>query len=272
MICVPRSDEGYQLLAQRVRRLTGLDLSHYRQQQLLRRLKAYLDRHGLPDYGSLARRITNDSQALRDFMDYLTINVTEFFRDGRPFEMLARDVLPRLLVEFRYLKVWSAGCSSGAEPYSLAILLEELDPGGRHQVLGTDVDGAVLQMAQEGLYDDYALRGVSRERRRKFFEEVEQGMWRVLPDLRRKVQFLRHDLLADPYPQEQHLILCRNVVIYFTEEAKGRVHRQLARSLVPGGYLLVGATETLLTPGPLGLEIAGPFLYRRSAPLPAAVE
>ncbi|HLS88871.1 MAG TPA: protein-glutamate O-methyltransferase CheR [Sphingobacteriaceae bacterium] len=267
-----RPDDGYQMLAQRVRRLTGLDLRHYRQQQLQRRLKAYLDRHGLPDYGSLARRITNDSQALRDFMDYLTINVTEFFRDGRPFDMLVRDVLPSLLAEFRRLKVWSAGCASGAETYSLAILLEELDPGGGHQVLGTDVDGTILKLAQEGVYDEHALRGVSPERRRKFFEEVAPGMWRVLPELRRKVRFVRHDLLADPYPEEQHLILCRNVVIYFTEEAKSRVHRQLAESLVPGGYLLVGATETLLMPGPLGLEIAGPFLYRRTAPQPAAVE
>lgn len=269
---MPGVDDGFQLLAQRVRRLTGLDLGNYRQQQLQRRLKAYLDRYGLPDYAALSRRIAGDAQALRHFMDYLTINVTEFFRDGRPFDMLVREVLPQLLAEFRHLKLWSAGCSSGAEPYSLAILLEELDPGGSHQVLGTDVDVTVLDVATQGVYDEYALRGVSPERRRKFFVAEGEGLWRVLPELRRKVKFQRHDLLADPYPQKQHLILCRNVVIYFTEEAKRRVHRELARSLVPGGYLLVGATETLFTPEQLGLELAGPFLYRRSAALPATVE
>lgn len=256
------AEQGYAMLEMRLRQLSGIDLAAYKQRQIQRRLGAYLGRTGVANLSALADTIAADPVALKSLKEYLTINVTEFFRDGRPFAMLAERVLPDLRAQHRQLRVWSAGCSIGAEPYSVAMLLAESDPLGQHHVLGTDLDASVLAVAREGVYAEDKLKGLTPARRHQFFT-VEDARWRVGERIRRQVHFRQHNLLTDPYPGQQHLILCRNVVIYFTEERKNQVYAQLVQALVPGGYLLVGATETVFMPGKLGLEPAGPFLYRR---------
>lgn len=254
--------QDFDYFRQQLHRLTGIDLAAYKERQMRRRLTVYLERSGLADFKELAQIIVADAAQLEKLKAYLTINVSEFFRDGHPFEALAQQVLPELRETFDALKIWSAGCSFGYEPYSVAMLLAEQDPGGQHEILGTDLDDEALAVARKGWYSEEKLKGVSQRRRRQFFQRQGEG-WQVGGQLSRLTRFRRHDLLRDPYPGGQHLILCRNVVIYFTEEAKAQVHRQLAQALVPGGYLLVGATETIFSAHTYGLESAGPFLYRR---------
>lgn len=230
---------------------------------MIRRLTSYLRRVDAADFSALAMRITRDDAALAHLKDYITINVSEFFRNPDRYAALETEILPVLIKEFGSLRIWSAGCSIGAEPYSLSILLEEIDPAGGHRVLGTDVDTGALEAARAGVYTADKLKEVSPERLRRFFAQTPEGTWRITPRIRQRVSFRVHDLLRDPYPLGQHLVLCRNVVIYFVDDAKEEVFRKLAGSLVAGGYLVVGSTESIFRPERYGLQTAGSFVYRR---------
>lgn len=253
---------GYDYFEARLKVRAGIDLSYYKERQMLRRLTGYLRRVGVDNFQQLADLIDRDDQALDALKNFLTINVTEFFRNPERFDDLKLRVLPQLIDEFGTLSIWSAGCSFGAEPYSISILLEELDPKGRHQVLATDIDRQALQQASEGVYGPETLRGVSPSRRR-YFTQTSDGKWRIDDAIKARVRLRRHDLLTDPYPTGVHLIVCRNVVIYFTDDAKEKIFRGFSRSLVPGGYLLIGSTESIFSPGNYGLRQAGPFIYQR---------
>ncbi|MBO2522086.1 MAG: chemotaxis protein CheR [Firmicutes bacterium] len=254
---------GYELLASTFKRRTGIDLAAYKERQMIRRLTSYLKRVDAPDFAALALRIARDDEALAHLKDYITINVSEFFRNPDRYAVLESDILPELIRKFGALRVWSAGCSIGAEPYSLAILLEELDPQGAHRVLGTDVDTGALEEARAGVFAADKLREVSPERLERHFTQTGVGLWQVSQRVRDRVRFRVHDLLRDPYPVGQHLILCRNVVIYFVDEAKEEVFHKLAGALVEGGYLMVGSTESIFRPERYGLQSAGSFIYRK---------
>ncbi len=252
----------YAALVHLLKRQTGLDLTQYRPEQMERRLLAALHRMGLRSPEEFLARARQDPALLADLVDRLTIHVSEFFRNPELFEILQRKVLPELRARFGELRVWSAGCSHGAEAYSVAILLQELDPSGGWSVLGTDIDRGVLQQAEEGVYRDPEIRNVSPQRRARFFVR-EEDRWRVHPEVRRRVRFRRHDLLSDPFGGPWHLILCRNVVIYFTEEAKQDLYRRFLHALAPGGYLFVGAAEQVFGAREMGFEPVHPFFYRK---------
>jgi chemotaxis protein methyltransferase CheR len=248
-----------------VNRLTGVDLTAYRQGQMRRRLDVLRTRVGAPDFLTYARLLERDPERLQELRDFLTINVTEFFRDTPHFHRLATHVLPSLLAVRRSLRVWSAACSVGAEPYSLAMLLLDLDPVGAHRVIATDIDRTALARARRG--DNYSaaeVRGVGPERLARFFVPAsETSAWALRPEVRRMVEFREQDLLVDTPGHVFDLILCRNVVIYFTDEAKRGLYERLTGALRPGGVLLLGATEVLPRPSTLGLAVEGPSLYRR---------
>jgi len=261
----PVADPGFPRLQRALQATAGLDLGAYKEKQMLRRLSGFISREGMRDLGELADAVTRDAAVRQRLLDFLAINVTEFFRNPERFEDLARRVLPELRRNWDRLRIWSAGCSNGSEPYSLAILLDELEPGSsdRHQILGTDIDREALQEAEKAIYAEDRLKEVSPARLRRYFRALGDGRFEIVPEVRRYVRFSVHNLLRDPYPTGQHLILCRNVIIYFTETAKQDIFAKLAASLVPGGYLLVGSTETIFQPGRYGLRAAAPFLYTR---------
>lgn len=254
----------YAALVQLVRDRLGLDLGAYRQDSMERRVQAALRRMGVTSLADFLTQARQDPSLLQDLVDRLTIHVSEFFRNPELFAVLERRVLPELRSRFGSLRVWSAGCSNGAEAYSVAMLLAELDPIGGWSVLGTDVDRSVLVQAEEGCYRDADVRHVDAARRARFFVR-EDGLWRVRTELRRRVRFRRHDLLSDPFGGPWHLVLCRNVVIYFTEDAKRALYRRFVEALQPGGYLFVGAAEQVVGARELGLEPTSPFFYRKSA-------
>jgi chemotaxis protein methyltransferase CheR len=171
----------------------------------------------------------------------LTVPVSEFFRTPEQFERLRRDILPRLLQERPELRIWSAGCSYGAEPYSVALLLEELTPGARHYILATDVDEQALARARAAdSFSERDLRHVPSQMRAKY---VAQGQ--LLPEIRTRVTFRAHDLRSEPSEGEFDLIVCRNVMIYLAEAAKRQLYGALYHALRTGGYLFVGDAEVL---------------------------
>lgn len=258
-------DVQFETLRQKVLKLTGIDLEHYKGSQLKRRLETFAQRHRAGDLVSLAQRLERDPHLLREFRDFLTINVSEFYRNPEKFNELKETILPSLLRQTPRLRVWSAGCSHGAEVYTVAMLLEELTPGRAHYLLATDIDAVSLERARRAVYGENEMRSLPERLRRRFFRQVEEGYQLKEPILSR-VEFRHHNLLQDPFPEGMNLILCRNVVIYFTEEAKARLYRRFAESLQPGGVLFIGATETIFQPHKFGLELMSSCFYRKTQP------
>jgi chemotaxis protein methyltransferase CheR len=242
----------------------GLDLGQYKPAQVWRRVHAFASLRGHGNWRSLLAACRTDASLRRALAEMLTINVSEFFRNPEAWETLAHEVLrPRLAVGESF-RAWSAGCSTGQEPYSLAILLRELAPATPARILATDVDAAALAVAARGRYEPAQMSGLSPARRERAFLHQEGG-WVVRPEIRALVTFRRHDLLTDPAPTGFDLVLCRNVVIYFAEEAKEALYSRLAAALRPGGVLFIGATETITQPRRHGLRYLRPGFFAREA-------
>ena len=252
----------------RVERSLGVRLSDYKEDQMRRRLMMLAKTASATsflDYLAIAGRDPATMQALRDQM---TINVTELLRNPRLFEDLDRHILPELVRarEGMPLAVWSAGCSYGAEAYSVAMLLREMPGRPPFKIKGTDLDLAILARANSPRFSRADMVSVPAGAKRRHFIEVDEDTFLPTPDLRSRIGFSSHDLLADPYPVATYdLILCRNVVIYFNEEAQNRVYQGFARALRPGGVLFVGGSERVSAGAEDHFERVRPFFYRVKA-------
>jgi chemotaxis protein methyltransferase CheR len=246
-------------------RITGLDLTGYKVPQMLRRLSVLLARVNVTTFAEYARLLERDPRLRQEFCDFATINVSEFFRDGDRFDDLEQR-LRGLLASGAGLRAWSAGCSIGAEPYSLAMLSLEIAPGRRHSIVATDIDDTVLARAR--LASDYLpadVRNVGPKRLARWFTRGADGRFALKPAARSMVSFRKHDLLRDLPPGGAFdLVCCRNVVIYFTEEAKDRMYASFVDALRPGGILFIGATEAIMKPQSVGLRALGPGFYSRT--------
>lgn len=246
-------------------RAIGVPLGQYKEPQMKRRLASIMSRRGLDGWPAFEKAIATDHKLLGDVRDTLTINVSEFFRQADRFQELQAKWLPALIKERRQLKIWSAGCSIGCEPYTLAMILNELDPRGNHSILATDVDMPILSRAREGNgYLPSEVRAVPPALLKKYF--IGEGeTFRVTDEIRRKVNFRRHDLLSDPYPTDLDMILCRNVVIYFTDEAKQHIYKGFSKALRPSGLLFIGGSEMIMRSGEIGFRTAGTSMYQKAA-------
>ena len=246
-------------------RAIGVPLGQYKEPQMKRRLASIMTRRGIAGWPQFEKAITADAALLGDVRDTLTINVSEFFRQADRFQELQSKWFPAMLKERRTLKIWSAGCSIGCEPYTLAMILNEVDPRGSHSIVATDVDMPILSRAKDGKgYLASEVRSVPAPMLKKYFA-AEGDTYAVTDAVKRMVTFRRHDLLKDAYPSDLDVILCRNVVIYFTEEAKQQIYAGFTGALRPGGYLFVGGSELISRSRDLGLKTDGTSLYHRAA-------
>lgn len=255
-------DADYTLFKRKVKAAYGLDLESYKRPQMERRLRANMDRYGLKTFAQYFAHIEKDKAALDEFLDRATINVSEFFRNPDQFDTLQNRIIPELLKTFGNLTVWSAGSSHGAEAYTLAIMLSEQFPGRKYTILGTDIDDRMLDKARKGAYLQHEIRNVSGPKLLKWFDKNGDNYY-IKDSLKSLVTFRKHNLLEDPFPKGVDLILCRNVVIYFTEEAKATLYRRFFDSLKPGGYLFVGGTERINEYQDIGYECPISFFYRK---------
>ena len=268
-------DADYRILETGVESRFGVRLSEYKSDQMRRRLQTLAEKHGCRSFASFLSGIQSRPDLLHAFLDTMTINVTELLRNPERFGELVQWVLPELRARRSTppLSAWSAGCSYGAEAYTLALLLHELEPTGTHRIRGTDVDLAVLAKANGACFTEQDMTNLSPARRLAHFQDLAGASgadgpltprYRPQTHLRGKVTFRRHDLLTDPYPKAEYdLILCRNVLIYFTDVAKERIYRGFFQALRPGGVLFVGGTERLANHVAVGFELIRPFFYRR---------
>jgi chemotaxis protein methyltransferase CheR len=251
---VDRSDEGaFRMLTEKVFRERGFGCASYKERCLRRRIAVRMRARGVHTYEDYARVLDRDSMEYERLLDALTINVTRLFRNKEVFAAIADRVVPEIWQwPGRRLRVWSAGCSSGEEVYSLAALMHrhaaERGGGsalGRVDILGTDVHGPSLEAAAEGAYPESAFEEVPVDIRAAYFGG-HQAPYRVSPEIRRLVRFEPHDLLREPPPADGYaLILCRNVLIYFDRPSQERLFQQFHDALAPGGFLVLGMVETL---------------------------
>lgn len=241
---------------------SGLDLKFYKQNQMERRIRSFMASHGFTGFAPFLSALGQDKVLFDAFFKHLTINVTQFFRDTTQWNNLRELVLPKLIQNSLALKLWSAGCSSGQEPYSLAITMSEYFPRTRFSILATDIDVNVIQQAKTGLYKQPDFVSTPPELQAKYFTASEQG-YQISDAVKRAVTFQKQNLLTDRFDTQFDLIACRNVVIYFTEEAKEMLYTKFAASLKSGGILFTGSTEHLFGLGHLGLKPVSSFFYRK---------
>lgn len=262
--------ETYSYVKSAVRRLLKIDLAYYKDEQMKRRLDSWLVRNNMPNWNQYIKTITESPSELARFRDYLTINVTEFFRDPDRWHQLGAQILPALLKDrtarssLAGLKAWSAGCSIGVEAYTVAMLLDEVARYRQHTVLATDLDRSALQKARaRGPYTKEEGRNLLREHRLRYLDEREDGSFWIKESLAKMVEFREHDLLQDRYEAGFDLIVCRNVVIYFTNDAKTSMFAKFAAALRPGGVLFLGGTEIIPRPADYGLRSTAVSFYQK---------
>lgn len=256
------SELDFSSFKKKVKSTYGLDLEAYKRPQMERRLRANMERCGASTFTEYYALMQNNETLRDEFLDRVTINVSELFRNPEQFETLRTRVLPKLLARNSALSVWSAGCSYGAEPYTLAILLDEMSATGRHKILATDIDDKMLARARQGIFQEHEVRNVTRPRLVRYFDR--QDYEYVAKDsIRSRIEFRKHNLLEGRFGLNYDLILCRNVVIYFTEETKAALYRRFYASLKPGGFLFVGGTERISDCAEIGFENPIPFFYKK---------
>lgn len=249
-----RSDDGsFRMLTEKVFRERGFGCASYKERCLRRRIAVRMRAKGVHTYEDYARVLDGDELEYERLLDALTINVTRLFRNREVFAALAARVVPELWDwPATRLRLWSAGCASGEEPYSLAALFHRhaiasggMDRLGRIDILGTDVHGPSLEAATEGAYPEIAFDEVAPEVRQAYFS-AGPPPYRVSRELQRIVRFAPNDLLRDPAPGTGFgLIACRNVLIYFDRASQERLFDHFHAALAPGGFLVLGMVETL---------------------------
>lgn len=256
-------DQGFILLKRRIFVDRGLDCEQYKENYLKRRIAVRLRATGARDYLDYLRLLRTDPDEYTRLMNELTINVTQFFRDPDVYLKLRENVLPDLVeakkrMGSRSLRIWSAGCASGEEPYSIAILLDQVmgQESSRWNVrlLGSDFDEKSLAAAKAGKYLDLEmLPGIDAERYFDLRQTPDGSQFSVKEETKRRVRFEKINLLASSEPRHFDLVLCRNVLIYFGRKVQTSIIETLTKNILRDGYLVLGKSETL------GPEVAARF-------------
>lgn len=253
----------YEYFKKEVFSLTKIDLNAYKEKQMKRRIDTLIAKHKVTGYDKFVARLRDDKAVFDDFVNYLTINVSEFYRNPEQWKLMDQQIIPELIKKFgTKLKIWSAACSTGDEPYSLVMAFSKHIPLNQISIMATDIDKQVIEKAKLGLYNEKSIASVPDEFKKKYFTKVGPS-YKIADEIKARVQFQQHNLLKDTYPDKCDLIVCRNVLIYFTEEAKDEVFRKYNHSLKPGGILFIGSTEQIMNYKEMGYERKNSFFYEK---------
>jgi chemotaxis protein methyltransferase CheR len=246
-----------------LRKLTGIDLSQYKRPQMERRLRTFYANKGLNSLTDAIAYLHGEPAQLEQLLDRITINVSQLWRNPEQWELIQTQLLPEL-AQSGQVRAWSAGCSYGAEAYTLATICHVALPGKRVSIHGTDIDKRMVERARLGVFSEDDARTAPEKLMNIGFDRVEEG-WRAKLNLRAIARFDAGDLLQMQLrPAAYDLILCRNTVIYFAEPIRDELHARLAAALRPGGYLVIGSTERVSNASALGLAMKHPFIYRKA--------
>lgn len=253
----------YEWFKQKVYSMTQIDLNAYKERQMKRRIDTLIAKNKYTGYDTYVAGLTKDQSLFEEFVNYLTINVSEFYRNPEQWKLLTKEIYPMLLERFgKQLKIWSAACSTGDEPYSLVMSLSQFIPLNQIRIFATDIDKQVLAKAKVGLYSEKSIEVVPDIYKAKYFQRVGSSE-QISEEVKRCVEFRQHNLLKDTYPANCHLIVCRNVLIYFTEEAKEEIFKKFYDALCPGGILFIGSTEQIVNYKEIGFIRNSSFFYQK---------
>ena len=245
-------------------KLTSIDLNAYKEQQMKRRIDTLISRNKISGYEDFVKALKADKELFEEFVSYLTINVSEFYRNPEQWELMDKQFIPMLIEKFgKNLKIWSAACSTGDEPYSLVMALSRHLPLNQIKIIATDIDKQILAQAKVGIYNEKSIASVPKDLRDKYFTKIGNS-YQISNEIKSRVDFRQHNLIKDPYPDKCDFIICRNVLIYFTEEAKDDVFRKFCKSLKTGGFLFIGSTEQIMKHRELGYERKNSFYYEKA--------
>lgn len=243
--------------------LTKIDLSAYKEKQMKRRIDTLIAKNGIVGYDKYIAFIKGNSKKFEEFVNYLTINVSEFYRNPDQWRVMEKEIIPELISKFgRKLKIWSAACSTGDEPYSLVMALSKHVPLDQIRIYATDLDKQVIAKAKVGLYNEKSIANVPEDLKKKFFTRVGVS-YQISEEIKKRVEFCQHNLLKDNYQSGWHMIVCRNVLIYFTEDAKDEVFVKFQKSLASQGILFIGSTEQIINYKDMGYERKNSFYYEK---------
>lgn len=253
----------YEDFKKAILQLTKVDLNAYKEQQMKRRIESLILKHRFKGFEEYVSSLKTDKELYEEFLNYFTINVSEFYRNPDQWEMMDKEVIPELISKFgKNLKIWSAACSTGDEPYSLVMALSRHIPLNQIRIYATDIDKQVIEQAKAGLYSEKSVANVPKDLKAKYFENV-GGAYQISEEIKSRVTFREHNLILNDYQKGFNYIICRNVLIYFTEEAKNDVFRKFYESLTPGGVLFIGSTEQITNYKDIGYLRKSSFYYEK---------
>ena len=246
-------DRGFAALTRKISQARGMSCASYKDKCLKRRIAVRMRARGVHTYDDYATLLDRDAREYQELLDALTINVTKFFRNAVTWDAL-RPFLVALGKTRRELRVWSAGCASGDEPYTIAVLLLDTLGEPRGFIDATDIDGLSLERTRQARYPEAAFNEMPAALKRRYFPDGQP-----IESVRSLVRIQTHDLTRDPPPRPPYdLIVCRNVVIYFERGAQERLFQVFVDALSPGGVLLLGKVETLFGPARNQLTLEDP--------------
>lgn len=256
--------DTYEQFKEKVFKKTGINLTSYKEAQMKRRIFSLVTRNGFKDFMDYFNLINTDKTKFDEFINFLTINVSEFFRNPEQWKVVQNNVFPSFLSKNSNIKIWSAACSTGEEPYTITMILSTLLPLAKITVNATDIDDGAMAKAKAGIYTAQSLKNVPQELKSKYFKQLPDGKFEISQEIKSRVQFKKHNLLKDPYLDKCDLIVCRNVMIYFTDEAKNEIYKKFSNSLKSNGILFVGSTEQIISPQQFNLKSVKTFFYSRA--------
>lgn len=269
-LLAPSTD--FKEIIEKIEKVTNLKLNGYREEYLTRRILYHLAKNKITDFNNYFDKLLKDEALLHSLIDCLTVNVSSFFRDKHSFDYLQKEVLSSLAKQFNYLRIWSLGCSVGAEIYSIALLLNSAGLISRCELIGSDNDSGALNRAISGIFNASEIKNLPYKYMR-FFDELErdnrQKTWMINSHFKETVTFIKHDLTAcTPLSgyrgmRKFHLLVCRNVVIYFSCELKEKLYELFYEWLEPGGVLFVGANESVIGPAKSKFKLIHNQFYKK---------
>jgi chemotaxis protein methyltransferase CheR len=263
LTAVPAARDEYVEFCEGVRRICPIDLLQYKRGQMERRIRTFAATRGHAGLSEYLTALRTDRAELEAFLDRVTINVSQLWRHPEQFDVLERHVLPELAAKGR-IRAWSAGCSYGAEAFTLAAVCRAVVPHANVTITGVDIDPRMVERAREAIFSAADARSVKPGLMEKWFEKLPDGRFQAKPGLRAVTRFEVGDLLrVEPRAAAYDLVMCRNTVIYFNDEVRDALHARLVTALRAGGYLVVGATERVSDPAGIGLAPTRPFTYRK---------
>lgn len=257
--------DNYEKFKKDVLTLTKIDLNSYKEKQMKRRIDTLIGKTSAKTYDEYVALLKKDKVIFEAFINFLTINVSEFYRNPDQWKILDTKIIPELIKKFgRNLKIWSAACSTGDEPYSLVMALSKHISLNQIHIIATDIDKQVISTAKVGLYSEKSIANVPDEFKKKYFTKI-GASYQISDEIKKRVEFKEHNLLRDAYPSNCDMIVCRNVVIYFTDDAKEEIYKKFNQALKEKGVLFIGSTEQIMNYKELNYERSSSFFFLKGS-------